>query len=239
MTIVIPEAVITIVGMSLIFLIPFFINQIQKYRELKWRYDNLKEDKYRLEGNLETVERDLEEANRRLNSLGILEEIRNLIHRENGPAIYLRDNQVAYFWEGIHVPEHVVMAPEKITPDEVIAADNIEYRRILLERMGIGNFITQIGGEEGQKDKWGTLWEVWRDDAAKQLFPDGRTNSRENEILDRIFGTTSLTKFVQVKDSSTDRMYFLQVPSTIQTAKQAIAWSFKLKEEEYSPRKET
>ena len=45
--------------------------------------------------------------------------------------------------------------------------------------------------------------------------------------------------FVKCKDSSTDRIFLLQVPIYIKTCKEAIAWTFGLKENEYNPIIET
>ena len=46
-------------------------------------------------------------------------------------------------------------------------------------------------------------------------------------------------RYVQVKDGSTSRQYFLRVPPTIQTAAEAVAWSFDMPVEAYSPARET
>jgi hypothetical protein len=42
-----------------------------------------------------------------------------------------------------------------------------------------------------------------------------------------------------VQDASTERQYFLRVPPTITTVAEAIAWSFGMTVEEYSPAHET
>lgn len=44
---------------------------------------------------------------------------------------------------------------------------------------------------------------------------------------------------VKVKDTSTSRMYILQIPPYVKTCKEAIAWTFFLEEEEYAPIVET
>ena len=46
-------------------------------------------------------------------------------------------------------------------------------------------------------------------------------------------------RFVEVQDASTPRQYFLPVPPTIQTAAEAVAWSFQLALEEYGSAQET
>ena len=44
---------------------------------------------------------------------------------------------------------------------------------------------------------------------------------------------------VHVQDPSTDREYFLRVPPTTQTARQAVAWTFEMDEAEYQPEVQT
>lgn len=48
-----------------------------------------------------------------------------------------------------------------------------------------------------------------------------------------------MARYIQVQDASTDRQYFLRVPPTIQTAAEAVAWTFHLSVEEYHPAQET
>jgi hypothetical protein len=48
-----------------------------------------------------------------------------------------------------------------------------------------------------------------------------------------------VARYVQVQDASTPRQYFLRVPPTIQTAAEAVAWSFDLSVEDYGPAHET
>ena len=48
-----------------------------------------------------------------------------------------------------------------------------------------------------------------------------------------------VARYVQVQDASTERQYFLRVPPTIQTAAEAVAWSFGLPGKEYRPEQET
>jgi hypothetical protein len=42
-----------------------------------------------------------------------------------------------------------------------------------------------------------------------------------------------------VQDASTPHQYYLRVPPTIQTAAEAVAWSFGLAVEEYHPAQES
>ncbi|GHO96910.1 hypothetical protein KSF_069580 [Reticulibacter mediterranei] len=45
--------------------------------------------------------------------------------------------------------------------------------------------------------------------------------------------------YVQVRDASTQRQYYLRVPPSIRRADEAIAWTFGLDEQDYQPGQET
>jgi hypothetical protein len=45
--------------------------------------------------------------------------------------------------------------------------------------------------------------------------------------------------YVQVQDASTERHYMLHVPPTIQTAAEAVAWTFQVGAADYRPAQET
>mgnify|MGYP001608434818 CR=1 FL=1 len=160
----------------------------------------------------------------------LLLDIRRKIHRDNGPSVYLDDGKVLYFWHGFHVPAWFIEKPERITLSMILREGNIEFRRMLIERYDLGRFLKELGGIEIQKDKFGTLWHVNR----QQL-----EDRYEEQDFTELFGKNLQTKFVEVKDASTDRIYFLQIPVRIKTPKEAIAWTFNLAEKDYSPEIQT
>ena len=47
-----------------------------------------------------------------------------------------------------------------------------------------------------------------------------------------------VASYVQVQDASTERHYFLRVPPTIQTAAEAVAWTFQVTVKDYHPAQE-
>ncbi len=93
---------------------------------------------------------------------------------------------------------------------------NLEVRRVIQERMG-PRFVSALGGELLDEGLRGRLYEV----ALPADDPE------------------RVARYVQVQDASTPRAYFLQVPPTIQTAAEAVAWSFQVTVEEYHPAHET
>jgi hypothetical protein len=48
-----------------------------------------------------------------------------------------------------------------------------------------------------------------------------------------------VARYVQVRDTSTERRYYLRVPPTVQSAEEAVAWTFSLNTDEYRPAQES
>lgn len=184
------------------------------------------------------------------------------IHKENGPAVFYEDGSVGYFWKGVRVPQWVIMNPQRITLNIILKEKNIEVRRSMIEIFGEGRFLKELGAEKIHEDDWGILWKVERVKIQRRTIEDlsGITkpfkeaedvnkilsirvshfrNIEVNREINRLFGNVRKLMYVQVKDPSTDRQYFLPVPSTMKKAKQAISWTFRLKEDEYNPIQQT
>jgi hypothetical protein len=138
------------------------------------------------------------------------------LHSATGKCVEYRDGWGFYAWHGVRVPERVIHAPETLTREDFLGENDVEVRRVIQERMG-DRFVSTLGGQVIDTGPRGTLYEVRLpgDD------PEG------------------VARYVQLQDASTARQYFLRVPSTIQTAEEAVAWSFQLTVEEYRPAQET
>jgi hypothetical protein len=102
-----------------------------------------------------------------------------------------------------------------MTREDFFQEQNLEVRRVIQEMMG-EQFIWQIGARFVDSGPRGVLYEV-------ELPRDPERVAR----------------YVQVKDASTVRAYYLRVPPNIQTAAEAVAWTFGLSENEYRPVQET
>lgn len=96
-----------------------------------------------------------------------------------------------------------------VTPAEIIECKNSEVRRVALERYGIDQFI---------KD-------------SKPVILD---TAEPNQLLQ--YGDHL---YLFLKDASTPRRYLLQVPESVKTVRDGIAWSFGMRTEEYAPLIET
>ena len=121
-----------------------------------------------------------------------------------------------------------VKTPKKLTKQDWMEEKNIEVRRIIQARMP--NFVKSIGGKRIHKDSFGELLEI------------DLLNDPDKKAL-----------YVHVKDASTKREYYLWVDNNCQpmledgkfgkpqalTAHNAVASTFGLRGEEYSPMLET
>jgi hypothetical protein len=137
------------------------------------------------------------------------------LHSEVGKCIEYHDGWGFFAWHGVRVPEEVIFYPEYLMRQDWSTARNAEVRRVIQERMG-ERFMPEVGGKYIDGGPHGVLYEV--------ALP---------EDPERV------ARYVQVQDTSSSRYYFLRVPPTIQTAAEAVAWSFGLSIEEYDPIQET
>jgi hypothetical protein len=137
------------------------------------------------------------------------------LHSATGKCVEYHDGWRFYAWHGVRVPERVILAPEQLTRDDFLGEPNVEVRRVIQERMG-QRFVLELGGVVLDTSLRGTLYEV--------VLPND---------LERV------ARYVQVQDASNERCYFLRVPPTIQTAAEAVAWTFQLAGEAYAPAQET
>jgi hypothetical protein len=137
------------------------------------------------------------------------------LHNATGKCIEYHDGWGFYAWHGTHISDKIFLAPERLTRADFLTEKNVEVRRVIQERMG-NRFVPELGGRVLDSGPRGTLYEV--------KLP------RDPERVAR---------YVQVQDASTTRQYFLRVPPTIQTAAEAVAWSFRVDAATYQPDQET
>jgi len=105
-----------------------------------------------------------------------------------------------------NLSDYLLLIKENIEPKRVLEAKNSEIRRYLIKRIGYEKIKDDVGAEIIHKDGSSELLK----------FSNGEM-------------------YVKVKDTSTDREYLLFVERNNKTCKSAIAWTFRLREEEYNP----
>lgn len=85
----------------------------------------------------------------------------------------------------------------------------------MIERFGQERFLRESGAQKINSDDWGTLWR-------KEIKND------EPVVMVEVLNSTP-------EPDGEFKTYFLRVPPTTKTAREAIAWSFDKTEDEYEP----
>jgi hypothetical protein len=107
-------------------------------------------------------------------------------------------------WRGVRVPARVVVAPESYTPEEVLQLENVEVRRVLIERLGLPRFIALL--------------------RPTVLDEDTDSGGPRQLLTFRIRGEREPYVVLSCRCPSTDRTYLLRVAPTIRTCHAAAAW---------------
>lgn len=144
------------------------------------------------------------------------------LHNDKGPTFYW-DNEAYYFIKGVNVSEKVVLAPETLTPVEIEDEVNQEVRRTMMERYGVEKYFKQSGAKKIHKDETGILY--------RKEIRNGRGGGED-------------LCFVRVKNSTPEpdgsiKEYWLRVPPEMETAREAVAWTFGQEADAYKPLSET
>lgn len=137
------------------------------------------------------------------------------VHNENGPATTWEDGYETYAWRGITVPENFIMHPERISHQEITNEVNAEIRRVMIDRYGDKRYLQDAGAKIVSEDETGILYRM-------ELPGD------EPIVMVKVKNSTP-------EPDGTYKHYYLRVPPNIVTAKQAVAWTFGLAENEYKP----
>ncbi len=106
-------------------------------------------------------------------------------------------------WRGVPVAARVIFQPQTITAQQVMETENVELRRVLLERMGYERFVRQARAEVLDRD---------RDPGGERQLVRAGLPGDEPLVC------------VSVRCPSTGRHYMLRVPPTTRTCHQAVAW---------------
>jgi hypothetical protein len=135
------------------------------------------------------------------------------LHCADGPAIVWPDGWGIWAWHGVRVPQHVIEQPQLITADEILAEENAEVRRVMIERATPERFLVESGAEPLQQDDYGKLW---------------RIDLADDEPLTMVELQNST-----VEPDGSSKTYWLRVSPECRTALEAVAWTFGQKPSEY------
>jgi hypothetical protein len=124
-----------------------------------------------------------------------------------------------YFWGGVAISADVGENPSAMTPDRILAERNVEARRMMLARYGCARFMSDSGLRPIQEDPCGALYRVALsdDEPLTMVQVTNRTPEPDGHFA----------------------MYLLRVPPWVQTAREAVAWTFSKSTIAYAPQLET
>lgn len=137
------------------------------------------------------------------------------LHREDGPAVLFGDGYSVYALEGIQVSRDMIEDPNWLTVDRIAEEGNQEIRRLMLKRYGIDAFLADANARKLSEDECGELFctDLPGEDPLKFV---------------KVFNSTP-------ESDGTLRQYFLRVPPYVSSAREAVAWTFGLRQDEYEP----
>lgn len=137
------------------------------------------------------------------------------LHSEDGPALQYPDGWAIWAIHGIRVDQKVIEAPDTLTVEEIRSHPNVEIRRIMVERFGQERYLRESNAKMIHKDDFGTLWQV------------DMVNDEPITMVEVLNATP--------EPDGTYKNYFLRVPPTMKRAKEAVAWTGSMTEDEYNP----
>jgi len=131
-----------------------------------------------------------------------------------------------FFHHGTELPRWMAIKPEDVTVNEILDEGNAEVRRAILELQGYEVFLARC-------EAAGQLRVVDQD-------PDDKVGTLIHIDLPKLVGAarssdTNRVSLLRVKDGTLPKHYVLRVPPHMKTARQANAWTWGLKENQYTP----
>lgn len=141
-------------------------------------------------------------------------------HRVDGAFCRWRDGSGLYAIRGVAMPAYMFETPERLTIRHIDGETNLEIRRAMIERYGVWRYMNESGAQVIDSDaRFGRLY---------------RKELRGDEPITMV----AVTNATSESDGSF-RQYHLRVPRSVRTAREAVAWTFGMRAEEYQPLLET
>ena len=149
----------------------------------------------------------------------LLVDEQNRPHCDTGPFCKWRDGFSLYAIHGVRVPQYVVETPALIEIKDIENENNLEVKRVMIDRYGSDRYMQDSGAQLVQSDRYGELY-------VKPIQGD------ETITMVKVINSTP-------EPDGTNKIYWLRVPPNTPTAHAGVAWSFGLDVDQYNPMKET
>ncbi|MEH2201083.1 DUF6745 domain-containing protein [Nostoc sp.] len=106
-------------------------------------------------------------------------------------------------WRGVQVTDKIAFESQSLTGQDILNVENVELRRVLIERLGYETFLQQVGGLIRDRD---------------------RDAGGERQLVYIPFEDDEPFMVLKVTCPSTGHIHILRVPPHMQTCHQAAAW---------------
>ncbi len=141
-------------------------------------------------------------------------DIEGRLHEARGPALCFGDGWSAFAWKGVEIPAWLIEQRGAITLATVDAESNVQVRRCMIEIMTPARYVALGGARKVAQDETGVLWrKIW---------------------LNYDIWTAVEVINATPEPDGTHRHYFLQVPANINSAREAVAWTYGMQPDDYS-----
>ena len=136
------------------------------------------------------------------------------LHASEGPALAYPDGLAVYSWKGVQVPEALIEHPQRISARMIDREIDPVVRRCMIDIITPARYIATGSPVRISQDDTGILWRKlwWGFDAWAAV-----------EVVNG-----------SPEPDGTFRRYYLQVPPTVRTAREAVAWTYGLSEHQYT-----
>ncbi len=136
------------------------------------------------------------------------------LHRDDGPAVAWPDGWGVWCIHGVRVTRQIVEAPQTLTVEQIRDERNAEVRRIMVDRFGAERYLRESDAQLlDDDDEFGKLWRV--------RLPDD-----EDLVMVEVINSTP-------EPDGSSKTYWLRVPPTMRSAREAVAWTFDLSARAY------
>lgn len=138
---------------------------------------------------------------------------RGRLHAARGPAIRCRDGWEVHAWKGVRISPALTEQPDAINVGRIDREVDPLMRRCMIELLTPATYIALGGATVVARDEIGVLWQ-------------------KSWALDT-WAAVEVTNGTPEPDGSY-KQYYLQVPPTMRSPRQAVAWTYGLTEGEYA-----
>jgi hypothetical protein len=177
----------------------------------------------------------------------LLVDSENRPHCQDGPFCQWRDGSALYAVHGVFTPAWIIERPDLVTAQKIDEEPNAEIRRVMVDQMGVERFLREGNARKLHTDPCGVLWtRPVKDDEPLMSIellnstPETDGQMTRDEALLRFDKRTPVAHdgmmipLCQAPESLRFKSYFLRVDPKVRTAKEAVAWTFDMKPQDYN-----